>query len=70
MLAILNTYLLSNNDASNLMQAPEEEKIFYVEMFKMISEILNSYKDTYVSLHCVLSLASFLKKTSKNNNIF
>lgn len=41
-----------------------------MDMFKMISEILNSYKDTYVSLHCVLSLASFFKKTSQDNNIF
>jgi len=70
MLAILNSYLINNNDAANLMQAPQEEKEFYIDIFKMISEILNSYKDTYVSLHCVLSLASFFKKTSIDNNIF
>lgn len=70
MLAILNSYLINNNDAANLMQAPLEEKEFYIDIFKMISEILNSYKDTYVSLHCVLSLASFFKKTSIDNNIF
>ena len=27
----------------------------------MVCEILNSYKDTYVNLHCVLTLAVFLK---------
>ena len=70
MLGILNSFLINNQDASNLMSVPEDEKVFYVEIFKMISEILNSYKDTYVSLHCVLSLASFFKKTSQDNNIF
>ena len=33
----------------------------YLSMFKMICEILNSYRDTYVNLHCVLTLGAFCK---------
>ena len=33
----------------------------YVEIFKMICEILNSHRDTYVNLHCVLTLSTFCK---------
>jgi hypothetical protein len=36
----------------------------------MICEILNSYKDTYVNMHCVLTLASFLKISEVGANFF
>jgi hypothetical protein len=59
MLAILNSYLLRNPDIQG--HLPADELSFYGEIFKMICEILNSYKDTYVNMHCVLTLAAFLK---------
>jgi hypothetical protein len=59
MLAILNSYLLRNPDVQGNLSA--EEQNFYTSIFKMICEILNSYKDTYVNMHCVLTLAAFLK---------
>jgi hypothetical protein len=59
MLAILNSYLLRNPDVQGTLLA--EEQNFYTTIFKMICEILNSYKDTYVNMHCVLTLAAFLK---------
>lgn len=39
----------------------EEEVQFYDNIFKMVCEILNSYKDTYVNLHCCLTLSAFCK---------
>ena len=36
----------------------------------MICEILSSYKDTYVNLHCMLTLASFLKMSQPGDNFF
>lgn len=37
----------------------------------MICEILNSYRDTYVNLHCVLTLAVYLKNlVHENSQVF
>lgn len=63
MLAILNSYILRNPDVKG--DLSQEEQNFYTEIFKMICEILNSYKDTYVNMHCVLTLAAFLKLGSR-----
>jgi len=44
---------------------PAGEKQFYAKIFEMICEILNSYRDTYVNLHCVLTLSVFCKTLVK-----
>lgn len=65
MLSILNTYILSNQD-----QKTSQEKDFYVNLFKMLCEIIKEYKDTYVAQHCVQTLASLLKTENQNKSTF
>lgn len=58
MLSIFNSFLFANTKAQSLAQ---EKADFYLSNFKMLCEILNSYRDTYFNLHCCLTLAAFCK---------
>lgn len=58
MLSIYNSFLL----AVDFTHLPESELEFHTEMFKMICEILNSVRDTYINLHCCQTLSVFCKE--------
>ena len=61
MLSIFNTYLLRNPQVQNEKEISAQENEFYGKIFEMVCEILDSYRDTYVNLHCVLTMSVFLK---------
>ena len=64
MLAIYNAFLLRNPEMKELKLAAED-RAFYLGIFKMICEILHSYRDTYVNLHSVLTLSAYCKNLIK-----
>ena len=51
MLSIYNAFLTSN----------QQETELNMNMLRMVCEIVNNYRDTYVNLHCCLTLAIFCK---------
>jgi hypothetical protein len=42
--------------------------MFYKNLFKMICEILNSYRDTYVNLHCIMTLCAYFRTFLNKND--
>lgn len=59
MLSIFNAYLLRNSAVKGSANTNEQQQC--AKMCEMICEILRLYRDTYVNLHCTLTLAAFCK---------
>ena len=61
---MFNAHLLNspefNSDSLNMKD--KEETKYYVDLLKMICEILNSFRESYVNLHCMITLSAFCKR--------
>ena len=63
-ISVFNAHLLNSPEfnAEHLNLKNQQETQYYVDLLKMICEILNSFRESYVNLHCMVTLSAFCKR--------
>lgn len=69
-LSIFNAHLLNSAEFNSqaMLSKDKQEIQFYVNLLKMVCEILHSHRETYVNLHSMITLSAFCKRHIKPGN--